>query len=57
MGWYKGDGSGPRRGCQLTKAAQHEGVRLGERRSLKSPSPAGVSMKVSISLTPLLQAF
>lgn len=47
---YKGDG--PRQECQLTKAAQHESVRLGKRSALKSPSPAGVSMKVSISLTP-----
>ncbi len=49
-----GDSSSPRQGCQLTKAAQHASVCLGERGPLKSPCPAGVSMKVSI--TPPLQA-
>lgn len=55
-----GDVSGLRQGCQLTEAAQHERVRLGGSvggwGSLMSPGPADVSMKLSISLTTLLQA-
>lgn len=53
---YKGDSSSPRQGCQLTKAAQHASVCLGERGAFEVAKPCRCVSKVSTSLTPLLQA-